>query len=297
MDNLQHGIEGLTEITPEEMKASMSEGLDIDALTQAGFSVRTQEVPVAEFETYLQEIDYDTAYPSYVSSFSKAYVGSGKDASGVNRKYFEQFLSIYLTTPGPDHVTVDIAAANGPFSSILATHCNVAKSYHQDLNPPNRRVHEYLGRDAIVPIQCNAGELPFEDGSIDRMYLLNSWEHFQAPSDVDFLIEAERCLAPDGQVMIVPLNATRQAFVQTDPDLWDNKQIYEKGQQPMFRQNVPVHVRKCGQVYAQNHDAEMLIDFARRTPGLAYEVVQVSLDDPRAWFPTNSWNILIATKR
>ncbi|MEM9181380.1 MAG: methyltransferase domain-containing protein, partial [Pseudomonadota bacterium] len=253
-------------------------------------------IPLAEFQAYLDEVDYPKTYPTYFERFSATYVKNQKDASLVNRKFFEQFLSMRLTQPGPEHVTADLAAANGPFSNIIKKRCGVRISYHQDLNAANARLHPYLGNDAIETIACNATELPFEDGSVDYMYLLNSWEHFQAPTDLDVLREVERCLSDGGKLVIVPLNGAKRAFVKTDPDLWDSKQVYEKGELPLFRTSVPVHVAKCGQVYAQHHDADLLVEFAAATPALRYEVVTIELDEPAHWMKEGSWDVLIAQK-
>lgn len=158
-------------------------------------------------------------------------------------------------------------------------------------------VFPYLDDPGIDFVQGNAADLPAGDQSLDFMYLLNSWEHFQAPSDVAFLIEAERCLSRGGKVAIVPLKCARHAFVRTDPEMWTKKQVYDQTKKPLFRDSVPVEIEPCKQVYDQFHDAELLLNFAEQTPALSYEVVTAELSEKQEWFRSNVIDILIATRR
>lgn len=294
---LQSGIDGIRVIDATEVQSEFAGDLDFTRFEEAGIPRKSIEISLNDFEAYLENVHYEQNYASYVADFVNAYEKLGKDPESVKRKYFEQFLASRLSGPNSEHVVADIAAANCPFSVILKDVFNVRRSFHQDLNKANVKAFPFLDDDRIEHVQGNAENLPFENESVDFMYLLNSWEHFQAPTDLNFLLEAQRCLKTGGTVFILPLNGSRKAYVMTDPDLWDKKQIYEAGKLPVFRNGVAVHVSKCGQVYGQYHDADLLVEFAKKTPALQYEILTVSLDRQQSWFPERSWDILAATKR
>lgn len=281
----QAGIDGIERIEFEYTRKLVSRGLDYDALAAGGFAISDIEVDEADFDRYLEKVDYEGRYPTYYKHFSDHFIKAGRPAEKVKKKLFEQYIAAILSNPGPGHRTIDVAAAFGPYSHILKTVYGVETAYHQDLNSFNTERFPYLGDGEVELVRGNAIDIPVEDSSIDCMFLLNSWEHFQAPSDLDFLIEAERCLRPGGEMFIVPLKAAASAFVRTDPDLWQTKQVYDSSSDPLFRTTVPVDVDKCGQVYDQHHDADLLLEFAQKTPNLSYEVITVRLNEVPDWHP------------
>lgn len=299
---LQRCTDGLPVLTEADAQRSIADGPDLDALRAAGIACRELTVPLAAFEAFEQRIDYAGTFPRYASYFTQVYDTEFGDPTLVRRKYFEQFLSIWLTEPGPGDVTVDIAAHICPFSAILKSFYGVGRSYHQDLTSLPLEGAPYLTTGSVEIVQGNAAALPFEEDSLDKMFLLNSWEHFQAPSDLGFLQEAARCLKPGGQMVVVPLSIARKGFVQTDPSLWRTKQVYEQGKDPLFRCAVPVLVTDCGQVYDQFHDAGLLVGFAAATPALRYELLTITLDRPQPWFDgmdgpdIDCWHVLMARK-
>jgi ubiquinone/menaquinone biosynthesis C-methylase UbiE len=294
---IQHGIEGIPVLDNNAAKDLAAKGLNYEQLTQNGVSHNKSVINTSDYENYLESVNYKENYPSYLESFTKAYEAIGKDPSNVNRKLFEQFLAEKLTNPSKDSTVADIAAASCPFSLILKEKFSVNVVYHQDLTSRNVNSYPYLDNNKVKYIKGNATSLPFSEDSIDYMYLLNSWEHFQAPSDLDFLIEAQRCLKPGGKVVILPLNGAAKAFVKTDPNVWHNKQVYKRGTLPAFRPEVPIQVAKCNQVYAQFHDANLLLGFANRTPRLSFEVTSISIEPRQEWFPETHWDVLTATKK
>lgn len=63
-----------------------------------------------------------------------------------------------------------------------------------------------------VDIRCSAAGLPFADGSLAALYLLDVLHHIQRPQA--FFAEAQRCLAPGGAIlMIEPANTGFGRFI------------------------------------------------------------------------------------
>ena len=296
----QPGIDGIPQISRSQRVELLSKGLDYSKLVAGGFKHREAVVDVKDFDEFLSLVDYEKNYKSYWNQFTRTFAKDGRPTNTINKKFYEQFLSVYFSSPGPGQVAMDVAAAVGPFSHILKTKYGIVRSFHQDLVDYNTAKHAFLEDGEVERVVSNATELPVEDQSLDLMFLLNSWEHFQAPSDLDFLIEAERCLRPGGEMFIVPLKAAASAFVRTDPDLWQTKQVYDSSSDPLFRTTVPVDVDKCGQVYDQHHDADLLLEFAQKTPNLSYEVITVRLNEVPDWHPPEldrPCDVLVAERR
>ncbi len=129
------------------------------------------------------------------------------------------------------------------------------------------------------------------------MYLLNALADYQAPSGVGRLLEAQRSRKPGGKLLIIPIKGAAQAFVRTDPDMWERKQVYQKGHEPVFRSSVPVNTSACRQVYDQYHDAKLLLAFAEMTPELSYEVKKVRFKSQPEWYGGGGLDVLVAARR
>lgn len=295
--NEQAGIDGIERIDLEHTKKLVSRGLNYDALAAGGFSISDTEIDEADFDRYLEKVDYEGRYPTYYKHFSDHFLKVGRPAEKVKKKLFEQYIAAFLSNPGPGQRTIDVAAAFGPYSHILKTVYGVETAYHQDLNSFDTERFPYLGDGEVELVRGNAIDIPVEDNSIDYMYLLNSWEHFQAPSDVGLLLEAQRSLKPGGKLLIIPIKGAAQAFVRTDPDMWERKQVYQKGHEPVFRSSVPVNTSACRQVYDQYHDAKLLLAFAEMTPELSYEVKKVRFKSQPEWYGGGGLDVLMAARR
>lgn len=312
---IQQGIEGIARLAPEQCHALAKEGpsqRDIDA---SGFEVEDLAIPSLQFYQFIDKIDYKKNFSSYLKSFSEAYEQQNKPEAFVNRKLLEQFLCYHITQPGTKDVIVDLAADKCPFVTIMHTKFGVETAYHQDLNPVSVNAYPYLDNiktynDKTSPdgfsglykrglniVVCNAVTLPFEDNSIDYFYLLNSWEHFQAPADLDVLLEVQRCLKPGGQLLIVPLNIASKSFVMTDSRVWSSKQVYEHGSQPMFRREIPVCDTECSQTYAQHHGLDLLTAFSKRTKKLSYKLLNIRLEPQASWMRGETWHGLLLEKK
>ena len=132
---------------------------------------------------------------------SEQYHG-GLNGGVWNEKVFEHFVAYTLcklaaSTRAGD-IYIDIAAGGSPWSVLLRKN-GYAKAYAVDLSIGEafRGYEYYLKEDAT--------HLPFPDCSVRAMSLQCAFELFTGDSDMRFIDECARVLAPGGCVVIVPL--------------------------------------------------------------------------------------------
>ena len=116
-----------------------------------------------------------------------------------HKKILEFYISFSLLDPGPEHVFMD--AAGGVDSYLPRLACR--RKILQDIKLVDS-VRERLG-DGVELLECNAGAMPLAPGSVDRISVHHSFEHFCGSADTDFITEVQRILAPGGRCCIVPL--------------------------------------------------------------------------------------------
>jgi SAM-dependent methyltransferase len=114
-----------------------------------------------------------------------------------NAKMLEYYVSFRWLDLGPDDTYIDIAAQDCPFAFFVRDHFG-SRAYRQDLFYLAKGIH---GED----IGGNAARIPLPDGSVSKMSLHNSLEHFEGRSDIRFFKEAQRLLRPGGKLLVVPL--------------------------------------------------------------------------------------------
>lgn len=112
-------------------------------------------------------------------------------------KLLEYYVGYTWLELRPDDIFIDIAAQDCPFAFFVrdTVGCRV---YRQDLYHMDPGIH---GTD----IGSNAANLPLPTGSVSKMSLFNSFEHFEGDDDSAFIREAGRVLTPGGRLCIVPL--------------------------------------------------------------------------------------------
>ncbi len=237
-----------------------------------------------EFEEWLNKINFQKNFKVYYDSFIRAYqeiIKRNKLKKTAHelvfQKYFEQFIAtkIMLTT-GMNGV-IDIACDKCPFVAY-ANIFGAKNVIGQDLITPPEKIN-YLNNNKVKFIKSNANNIPLNDNSIDFICLLNSWEHFQAPTDFQVLKESLRLLRPNGKLLITPINLFTKSFVSTDPSTWDNKQVYKKGTIPLFRKKIPVSLAKNKQVYAQCFSPQLLNLFLNNIEGFCWEINRYSINN------------------
>ena len=112
-------------------------------------------------------------------------------------KMLEYYVSFRWLDLGPDDTYIDIAAQDCPFAFFVRDHFGCV-AYRQDLFYLEKGIH---GED----IGGNAARIPLPAGSVSKMSLHNSLEHFEGRSDIRFFREAQRLLRPGGKLLVVPL--------------------------------------------------------------------------------------------
>lgn len=103
-------------------------------------------------------------------------------------KLLEYYIGYTWLDLKPDDVFMDIAAQDCPFAHLVRDTVG-CRAYRQDLYYLARGIH---GSD----IDSDAVDLPLPDGSVSKMALFNSFEHFEADRDIRFVQEARRVLRP-----------------------------------------------------------------------------------------------------
>ncbi len=112
-------------------------------------------------------------------------------------KRAEYYVTYHWLDLGPEDTFIDVAAQDCPFAFFVRDHFG-SQVFRQDLFYLKRGVN---GTD----IGGNAARIPLPSGSVSRMALHNSLEHFEGRSDIKFFLEAQRLLGPGGKLLIVPL--------------------------------------------------------------------------------------------
>lgn len=162
-----------------------------------GLKLIQSEIDVQGFQNYMK----NASYPSkYRNAYKELFF----------EKALEHYASIELLGYDQSDVSVDIAASSSPFSEIVESLFN-STSFCQDIIfPPGVNGRKVGG---------SATKLPFADGSITRMTLHCSIEHFEKDQDTEFIIEATRKLAIGGKICIIPLYLREVFYNNTDPTI------------------------------------------------------------------------------
>lgn len=162
-------------------------------------------IPVATFT-----LDHD-AFDRHREQFRypRFYAGGPVSEGGFREaKALEYFISLALLPVSSSDVVVDVASEHSVFPELVGSETG-ARVLRQDLiYPPG------LHRDRIGG---SADAMPLPDQSVDKLFLHNSFEHFEGETDSNFIQEARRLLRPNGAVCIVPLYLSTRPQIITDP--------------------------------------------------------------------------------
>jgi len=150
----------------------------------SGIDVLDYTIDKADFNRWLGEINFPTEY-------TQAY------GHAFTEKALEHYIASALLKLNETDVYVDVAASGSPYYD-QAEKKYKCKSYAVDLHLPANREDPRL-------IECDATDMPFEDGSISKMALHCAFEMFENDADIRFLKEASRVLGIDGKMVIIPL--------------------------------------------------------------------------------------------
>lgn len=167
----------------------------IELLYQVGISVQDLNIDIDEYNDYFNKADYATRYPQYY-------------AWNITEKSLEHFVAQQLLQLNSTDVYIDIASEGSPVPEIYHQLYG-CETYAQDLS--------YKPGIHGNKIGSNAASLPLPDGSVTKMALHCSFEHFEEDSDSGFIKEAARLLRVGGKVVIVPLYLASSYAILTDP--------------------------------------------------------------------------------
>jgi hypothetical protein len=208
-------------------------------LIRNGFDVHDLYVDIADYEGWLDKVDY------------RQYVRYSSASTVRNEKTFEHYLSDRLLQLNSDDIYIDIANCYSPVPEIFKQlyGCNV---YRQDLVYPNGIRGNVIGG--------RAENLPLPDSSVSKMALHCSFEHFEGQSDILFIKEADRVLRSGGRLCILPLYLYKNYIISTDPG------TIPRGGLP-FDDGALVHAIKSGLRHSRWYDVAHLSNRIRDNLG------------------------------
>lgn len=115
------------------------------------------------------------------------------------KKILEFFISYKLLDPQINNTFLDAAGGHITYLNELDCH----KRILQDITIP-RGLVATPGID-IQFIECDVGDIPLENESIDKISCHHSFEHFQSTSDILFILKIQQLLRLNGKVCIIPI--------------------------------------------------------------------------------------------
>ena len=122
-------------------------------------------------------------------------------------KILEHFLARLLLELKSQEFYLDVASKDSPTRQIYAELDGVEGYGLDQCYPPG--LHGRL-------IGAGVDNIPLPDGSVDKMTLHCSFEHFEGDADRLFIGEVDRLLRPGGRCCILPLYLHTEYAVQTD---------------------------------------------------------------------------------
>jgi len=164
-------------------------------------------------------------------------------------KSLEHFLAAKLLDFHSEDVFIDIASCYSPACQIYSQFYG-CRCYEQDLQYPPGIYNNTIGGDA--------SHMPVPDGFATKMALHCSFEHFEGNSDIEFIKEAGRVLAPGGKLCIIPLYLSDEYFILTDPTVWKRPDAVT------FEEGTPVHCfagwnERHGRLYDVPHFIDRIV--------------------------------------
>tara|TARA_B110000483_G_scaffold79008_1_gene98425 strand:- start:3974 stop:4813 length:840 start_codon:yes stop_codon:yes gene_type:complete len=195
----------------------------------SGLNIDFSEYTIDEdrFEAFYERHSYKKI-PEYVNSPYEAV---------VVRKALEHYISLDVVSKELNGSSIiDIASSHSPFGRIARKEYQFKDYYKQDLSYPSGINGEMIGGDAAA--------MGLPDGSIDYMFLHNSWEHFEGFSDIAFLFEASRLLRKNGKVVIIPLDILSAPICATSPSFWMDSVGKETMKWPVFDSRFKISIEE-----------------------------------------------------
>lgn len=205
--------------------------------------------------------------------YPKFYAGGPIIKGGFREsKIMEYVVSLDLLPVESSDVVIDVASERSVFPEMLKTTFG-AQAFRQDLiYPPGLSGDTIGGSAAAMPVPADFA---------DKMYLHNSFEHFEGGIDTEFVVEAWRVLKPGGALCIVPLYLSARHQIVTDPLLDTGDVTWDPGAEIVSKKG---YRSRFGRFYSVEALAERVVEPAVEC-GFRYEIwhfggVDQTADDP-----------------
>ena len=176
--------------------------IDMPKITRELAALGVEVRRVGPERTTLERHLHEYRYP-------RIYAGGSVTSGGAREsKILEYFLSLMLLPVVPSDVVVDVASERSVFPDVVATTVG-ARVFRLDIIYPPGIHGDRIGG--------SADGMPLPDGSVDKLFLHNSFEHFEGDIDTGFVREAWRVLRRGGGLCVVPLYLSARHQIVTDP--------------------------------------------------------------------------------
>jgi hypothetical protein len=203
----------------------------MQALEQNQVSVKDLSIRVGDYREYFDKAGYATLYPNYYPW-------------NITEKSLEHFIAQQLLELQPADTYIDIASEGSPVPEIYQRLYGCT-TYAQDLSYEEGIHGNRIGSDAA--------SMPLPDGSVTKMALHCSFEHFEKDSDTGFIREVSRVLCVGGKVVMVPLYLSSTYSVLTD------LMVSRRNGVPFDKDAVVVALRNWGNRHGRFYDASHLV--------------------------------------
>jgi SAM-dependent methyltransferase len=290
--NLERRQEGWWSAAATALSLSTAEARKIPRFLHLRWKQRGQqvqpplEVPTRDDSQILRQftglgIDFQSAtvdrdaFEGHMSSFPypRFYAGGAVASGGVREaKLLEYFLSLSLLPVSEREVVIDIASERSVFPEMIAKTFG-ALAFRQDLIYPSGIDKDRIGG--------SADNMPVPSGFADKLFLHNSFEHFEGDIDTRFIYEAWRVLKPGGGVCIVPLYVSTRHENVTDPLVDTNGVVWDAD--AVIVEKIGHHVR-FGRWYSAQTLSERVLHPAGEC-GFKADIYHFAGVDPRSVDP------------
>lgn len=216
-----------------------------------------------------------TAFEEHLRAFRypRFYAGGPVAKGGFREsKIMEYVVSLDLLPVESSNVVIDVASERSVFPEMVKATIG-ARVFRQDLIYPPGLSEDRIGGSAAA--------MPVPAAFADKLFLHNSFEHFEESSDSEFVVEAWRVLKPRGAVCIVPLYLSARHQIVTDPLLDTRDVAWDSGAEIVSRRG---YRSRFGRFYSVEALAKRVVEPALEC-GLQYTIWHFGSVDQTAGDP------------
>jgi SAM-dependent methyltransferase len=249
---------------PSSQAASLDATEILPQLADLAIEVRTATVDREAFTHHMRTF----AYPRF-------YAGGSVTSGGVREaKILEYFVSLNLLPIENSDVAIDIASERSIFPEMIHETIG-ARVFRQDLIYPLGVHDDRIGG--------SAHEMPIVGAFADKLFLHNSFEHFEGDTDTKFIYEAWRVLKPGGGACIIPLYLSTRHQNLTDPLLGSDGVVWDAEAEIVQRVG---HHNRFGRFYSPRTLSERVLEPASER-GFEVNIYHFPATEPGSVDPLN----------